>query len=305
MIWILLLFLIVLFGGGLYAYRIAFYSPPRKENRPPVLEGTPYEPFREEITRIYREIRDKECEYVTITSHDGLTLSGRYYHVRDGAPLDLGFHGYRSGPFTDFCGGSAISFHMGHNLLLVDQRAHGKSQGRTISFGINERLDLLRWTDYAIQRFGQDTPILLYGVSMGAATVLMASGLELPANVKGIIADCPYSSPIEIILHVGKTNPLPQWLIRPFAIFAAKVFGGFDLLAASAEEAVRKATVPMLIIHGEADDFVPCAMSETVQKANPALIQRHTFPNAGHALSYLVDTQRYWKVVTEFMSRIL
>lgn len=302
----LLLLVILALLGGLYGYKVAFYAAKQdKEKGPPKLEGTPYEPYREEVTRLYRQLRDKQCEFVTVQSHDGLTLSGRYYHIADGAPLDIGFHGYRSSCFVDFAGGCEMSFRMGHNLLLVDQRAHGKSEGHSICFGIKERLDVVSWLDYALERFGPDTDILLYGVSMGAATVLMASGLPLPDNVRGIVADCPYSVPMDIILHVGKSNPLPQWLIKPFIFIGAVVFGGFDLRETDALRAVKDTRVPILILHGEADGFVPPEMSAAVQEANPAMVTRHTFPGAGHALSYLTDPQRYQRIVAAFISRVL
>ena len=291
-------------GGAYYGYRVAFYSPPRKEAPVIHMEGTPFEPYRQEITRLYRQIRDRECEFVTIRSQDGLILSGRYYHVQDNAPLDIGFHGYRSGPFSDFAGGSELSFHLGHNLLLVDQRAHGKSQGSTITFGIRERQDVLCWIEYALERFGSETKILLYGVSMGAATVLMASELPLPDNVKGIIADCPYSVPMDVILHVGKSNPMPQCLIRPFVWLGARIYGGFDLLEMDTIQAVRKSRTPILIIHGEADGFVPCEMSEAPCQANPDFVRRVTFPGADHAISYLVDTPRYWQEVIQFLEAL-
>lgn len=305
MIWLILLciLLAVIFGGAYYAYRIAFYSPPKDREKTPNMDGTAYETYREEVIRLYGQIKNRPCEYVTIQSRDGLTLFGRYYHIRDDAPLDIGFHGYRSGPYTDFAGGSELSFQMEHNLLLVDQRAHGKSQGRTISFGINERWDVLDWVDYACKRFGADTQILLYGVSMGAATVLMASGLNLPQNVKGIIADCPYSSPIDIIVHVGKTYPLPQWLIRPFAILGAKIYGGFNLLETDAKQSVSHSKAPILILHGQADGFVPQEMSDIVT-ANPTLVRRITFPGADHALSYLSDTPRYCQEVKVFVNTL-
>ena len=294
-----------LLGGSWYAYRVAFFSPKANRERIPRVTGPRYAPYRAEISRIFHQLHDRPCELVSIRSFDGLTLSGRYYHVRDGAPLDIGFHGYRSSPFTDFAGGSELSFAMEHNLLLIDQRAHGKSQGRTISFGILERRDVLSWVDYALERFGSDTKILLYGVSMGASTVLMASDLTLPENVRGIVADCPFTSPLEIILHVGKSNPVPNALIRPFAILGAKLYGGFDLLETDAARSVARAKVPILIIHGEEDSYVPCPMSEAAARANPALVTRHTFPGAEHAISYLVDTGRYHRIVKEFVSTLL
>jgi len=302
---LLILLLAFVFGGSYYAYRIAFYNPPSDPDKAPNMDGSVYEPYREEITRLYRQIRDRECEFITITSDDGLTLFGRYYHIKDGAPLDIGFHGYRSRAFTDFAGGSEMSFEMGHNLLLVDQRAHGHSDGRTITFGIRERWDVLSWVDYAAARFGNDTRILLYGVSMGAATVLMASGLDLSDNVKCIIADCPYSRPMDIILHVGKTNPLPQWLIRPFIILGAKIYGGFDIRETDAAEAVSNTRIPILIIHGESDNFVPAFMSDLTCSKNPELVQRITFPGADHALSFLSDAPRYREAVNTFINSAL
>jgi len=301
-----LLFLVLIFlGGALYAYRVAFFSPKKGREKLPSTSSEVYDPFRPEMKRLFHQLNNRPCEFVTVRSHDGLLLSGRYYHVQDGAPLDIGFHGYRSSPLTDFSGGADLSFQLGHNLLLVDQRAHGKSQGSTIAFGIQERKDLLRWVEYARKRFGDDQKIILYGISMGGTTVLMASGMDLPDNIKGIIADCPYSSPLDIILHVGKTMPIPQWLIKPFVILGARIFGGFNLCASDAVSAVRNAKVPILIVHGEADTFVPQDMSACLVDANPTLVQYETFPGADHGISYLVDTPRYQKIVTDFMEKVL
>lgn len=291
-------------GGAYYAYRVAFYSPAKGRDQNKPITGEKYDPYRPEMRRIYRQLQERPCEFVTVLSHDGLTLYGRYYHIKDGAPLDIGFHGYRSPPLRDFSGGSELSFRMEHNLLLVDQRAHGKSEGRTISFGIQERQDVLKWVDYAIERFGSDVQIMLYGVSMGGATVLMASELALPDNVKGIIADCPYAAPIEIILHVGRNMPFPVWLIRPFAILGAKIFGGFDLTETDARKAVRHTQVPILIIHGEADGFVPHEMSDIVE-CNPEMVSRCTIPGAEHGISYLVDPAKYRELVKAFVNRVL
>ena len=301
---LLLLVLAAVLGGAFYAYRIAFYSPGKGRDQIPPTENPHYDPYREEMRRLFRQLQDRPFEFVTIESFDGLLLSGRYYHVADGAPLDIAFHGYRSSPLTDFSGGSELSFQMGHNLLLVDQRSHGRSQGRTITFGIKERKDVLQWVRYGVDRFGEDVQILLYGISMGGATVLMASELDLPKNIKGIIADCPYASPMEIILHVGKDMPLPNWLIRPFVKLGAWVYGGFVLNETDALRAVKKAKVPILILHGEADSFVPGEMSDLVS-LNPKLITRFTFPNAGHGLSFLEDMPRYKQIVTNFVKDIL
>lgn len=296
---------VVILAGSYYAYRIAFYSPMNSRDQVVKPKDPQYDPYREEMRRIFHQLNDRPCEFVTIVSHDGLKLSGRYYHVKDGAPLDIGFHGYRSHPITDFSGGTELSFQLEHNVLLIDERAHGKSEGHTISFGILERLDLLDWVNYAVSRFGHDVQILLYGVSMGGATVLMASDLDLPKNVKGIIADCPYARPLDIILYVGKRTSFPDCLIKPFAILSAKMYGNFDLLETDAIRAVKNAKVPILIIHGEDDRYVPCWMSESVVLSNPKMVQRFTFPGAAHGISYLMDTPRYHKIVKEFLRSVM
>lgn len=302
---LLCLLLSILFGGGYYAYRVAFYSPKAGRENLPVHKGKQYEPHLDEIARLLQDMIDRPCEAVSIPSYDGLTLSGRYYHVSDGAPLDIAFHGYRSASLTDFCGGAQISRELGHNLLLVDQRAHGKSQGRTISFGIKERYDVLSWVDYALERFGPDTKILLFGISMGASTVLMASELPLPDNVRGILADCPYSTPTKIILTVARRMRIPTVAAAVFSWAGAKVYGGFDLREADPIRAVKQARVPILLIHGEVDGFVPCDMSSEIQRANPQLVYRCTFPGADHGISFLTDPNRYRQIVREFSEKIL
>ena len=176
----------ILLMGGYYTYRIAFYSPKKGRDKISTFASHKYDPYRKEINRLFCQLSDRPYEEVSIVSFDGLSLFGRYYHVKDGAPLDIGFHGYRSSALTDFAGGSELSFSMGHNLLLVDERAHGRSEGRTITFGIQERWDADSWVRYAVERFGADTEIILYGISMGAATVLMASALGLP----GFTGEC-------------------------------------------------------------------------------------------------------------------
>lgn len=296
--------LAVLLGGSYYAYRIAFYNSYKDRDQKPTVTGAQYDAYRPRMREIYHKLNNRPYERVSIQSQDGLTLSGRYYHVADGAPLDIGFHGYRSNPITDFSGGSELSFEMGHNLLLIDQRAHGKSQGRTITFGIKERWDLLSWINYALKRFGDDAKILLYGVSMGGATVLMASELDLPANVKGIIADCPFSSPMDVISYVGQTNPVPNWLIKPFVTLGAKIYGGFDVNEITAAEAVKNTKVPIIIIHGDADTYVPCHMSD-ITDANPKMVRRYLISGAEHGISYLVDTPKYRQIVTDFINTIL
>ena len=290
-----------------YSCRTAFYSPEkRKEDNYAIPKGEQYEKERQRMLSLIREMDEIPYEAVTISAQDGTKLAARYYHVRDGAPLQIQFHGYRGTALRDFCGGNKLARESGQNTLVVDQRAHGRSGGTTITFGIRERLDCLCWAEYADQRFGSDTPVFLSGVSMGAATVLMASELELPANVVGILADCPYSSPEAIIRKVCREDMrLPPVLVMPFIQLGARLFGHFDLREASAVQAVRNTNIPILLLHGEDDRFVPCNMSREIFDACTGEKTRIPFPGAGHGLSYIVDTETYSEAVSRFVDRCL
>lgn len=297
--------LILIILASLYTYRVAFHSPKNKRNTPDdPLEGEQFEAVSEHIFRMSQIMNRIPCETVSITSFDGLQLCGRYYHIRDGAPVEILFHGYRSCAFRDCSGGHALSRKMGFNALVIDQRAHGNSGGTTICFGIKEHKDCLSWIEYVNDRFSAQTPIILSGLSMGAATVLMASALDLPNNVACILADSPYSAPSAIIEKVCADLRYPVILCRPFLHLSAWLFGRFRLNGCTAKEAVKNAKVPILIIHGEDDRLVPCSMSFEIANCCKSAVMVETFPGAGHGLSYLIDPVRYEKVVYDFLLRI-
>ncbi len=288
------------------AYCITFRSPHKKQNDIFALPaGQAYLAGRTEMREMIAAAAEIPFEEVEITSYDGLRLAGQYYHVRHGAPLALCVHGYRATAIRDFCGGMPLLREMGCNVLLLHHRAQGKSEGHAITFGIKERFDILSWIEYANRRFGDTTPILLYGISMGAATVLMAAGLALPENVAGILADSPYTSPREIIRKVAGDMKLPPALAYPFVRLGALLFaGGIDPKDASAVTGAEGATVPITVIHGEADTFVPVEMSWEIAQANPA-IALHTFPGAHHGISFMTDKPRYLAIVRQFMTDTL
>ena len=288
-----------------YTYQTAFYSPKSKRYTPDdPMEGKQYEAVMDNIHRIAHIMEQYTFEPVIIESFDGLKLYGRYYHLKDGAPLEILMHGYRSHAYRDCSGGHALARKMGFNTLVIDQRAHVKSEGNTICFGVKERLDCLSWIKYANARFGEDTPIILSGLSMGAATVLMATGLDLPGNVACVMADSPFSAPIAIIEKVCADKHYPVAICRPFLHLGARLFGGFRLDACTAKDAVAHAHMPILLIHGEADHYVPCSMSPEIAKMCASRVEVHTFPDAGHGLCYMTDPIRYEHVVYDFLRSI-
>ena len=249
-------------------------------------------------------LEGKKHNDVYVKSFDGKILHGYYYHVSDNSPLEIAFHGYKGQAFRDFSGGALMALEKGFNLLLVEERAHGASSGITITFGIKERRDVLTWINFAKTSIRFNNKILLTGISMGAATVLMASNLDLPDKVKGIIADCPYSSPKEIILKVMKEMHLSTKIMSPFVSLSALLFGHFRINEMTAVRAVKDAKIPILLIHGEDDSFVPIEMSEEIARAN-SNVQFERFSGADHGLSYLVDTNRYKIIVNDFITNIL
>ena len=291
----IILLLIILLISYL-SYRKAFYSSPRKRSTTHLLPESPqYQKANPVIRKLIDEMEKVPYEQVYITSFDGTKLAARYYHLSDSSPLQIQFHGYRSTAVRDFSGGFQLAQKMGRNLLVVDQRAGGKSGGTTICFGIKEKYDCLEWIKYALDRFG-DIPIMLTGVSMGGATVLMASELDLPENVKCIVSDCPYTSPYEIIARECEKMGIPAKLGMPFVCLGARIFGNLKLSGEGAEKAVKNTKVPILLVHGEDDDFVPFEMGKRIYEANPEMITFEAFPNAAHGISFIVDTERYEKL---------
>ena len=292
--------------GSYWAYRVAFYVPRNyQEDIYELPRGANNPKHQEKMRSCIKKLNDLPYESVTITSRDGKTLFGRYYHTQDGAPVQIQFHGYRGSAMRDFCGGTTLARKLGHNALVVDQRCHGHSQGNTITFGVLERYDCRCWARYAYSRFGEDTPLFLSGVSMGAATVLMASDLELPGTVCGIIADCPYSSPRAIIAKVAGEMGLPGKPAAAVCGLGAMLYGRFRVGAASAVKAVRSTKLPILLLHGEADTFVPCDMSRDIYEACASDKELETFPGATHGMCYLQDPQRYEATVRAFLDRCL
>ena len=263
-----------------------------------------YFPYQEKLLAAIDAADAIPYEEVRIRSSDGLELYGRYYETAPGAPVQIQFHGYRGSPLRDFCVGLPLALEYGCNVLLVDQRAHGRSEGKYLTFGVLERQDCLDWVNYVRQRFGEDTPVVLSGVSMGAAMVMMAAGLELPGNVKGIIADCGYNSPKEILIQVMTDVGYPKWPTYPLIRLGGRIFGGFDVEGASAETAMARCTVPVLFIHGDEDRFVPCWMSQRDYDACAAPKKMVIVPGAPHAISYVVAPDTYRAAVRGFLQDI-
>ena len=280
-----------------------FVRWPMPHERVEYPRGGVYSRCWDQLVALVDDLEREPYEPARILARDGVPLHARYYEFCAGAPTHILLHGYR-GSYQDMCGCFKIAKELGHNVLLVSQRAHGKSDGKYLSFGIKESRDCLAWIEYINQRFGAEQPIILKGVSMGAATVMMASELELPENVVGILADCGYSSPEKIIRHVMRKRHYPQ-LLFPFIRLGGLIFGGFDICSNTPVRALKNCKLPVFFIHGDDDRFVPYEMGRENFEACPAKKYFFTGKNAGHGLSYLVDLEGYRRAHSEFMDEIL
>ena len=303
---VLLALLLLLLAVSYGVYRFVLYAPVGQQNDPHHLPtGEQYDPWMDEMIRLVDELLALPSERVYIRSDDGLQLAGDYYAGEAGHPVHICCHGYRGLGVRDFCGGAQNLMARGDGVLLIHERAQGDSKGHAMTFGIREREDVLLWARYCADRF-PGAPLFLHGLSMGAATVLMTSALPLPGTVKGILADCPYDVPRDIIVLTADKMGIPGRLMWPFLKIGAFLFArGLRFGDVCCHEAVKAAKVPILIIHGEDDRFVPAYMSEPMAAANPALVTRYTFPGAGHGMSYLVDPPRYRAITQAFIDRCL
>ncbi len=295
--------LVVYLVGSFIIYRMAFWNNRKNDDiSREVMAGEQYDPYHDFMAQTIENAHAiPVTEEIRIPAYDGGTLYAKYYRIADGAPVCLLFHGYKGEGLRDFGGGLKMVTESGYNAILVDERGHARSRGRTITFGIKERRDVASWVRYAAERFGKERPLFLVGISMGAATVLMASDMELSGNVCGILADCPYSTPEDIILHTARDMGIHTRFVKPFLYGAAFLFGHFRLRETDAVRAVAGAKYPILIVHGEDDRFVPAEMSERIAAANPAMVRRVTFPKAAHGISFVLDPERYRTEILSFI----
>ncbi len=294
--------ILIFFLTCFICFRITFYVPNKKKvhtgyDLPP---GEEYKPYYPNMIKWIDQTRTFKYETLTVKSFDGLKLVGKYYHFFDGAPIEIMFHGYRGSAERDLSGGVLRCIELKRNVITVDMRGHGESDGNVITFGIKERYDVQAWANFAYQKFGKDVKLLITGISMGASTVVMASSLPLPPSVVGVIADCGYSDASQIIKHVIKQIGLPVWLFYPFVKWGAQIFGGFNPEATSPEKEASKSKLPIFFVHGDADNFVPYQMSEQNYNSCTSNKRLEIFAGAGHGLCYPLNPQKYLAYLKEF-----
>lgn len=240
-------------------------------------------------------------EEVRIRSREGFHLAGHYIPAENPERIVLAFHGWHSGWKKDFAVCVRDFLERGCSILLVEQRAQENSGGNYIGFGILERHDCRLWAEYLMERFGEQMPVYLYGVSMGASTVLMAGGGKLPANVKGIIADCGFTTPYDMVVEYAKRfMKKGEFPDVPRVSFLCARKAGYGLKDYSTLEAMEVCELPVFFIHGKEDDFVPYHM--TLQNYHQCRARKELLlvEGAGHCRSYFTDRFSYMNGIASF-----
>lgn len=241
-----------------------------------------------------------------LESYDGLTLFAETIPLN--APtrkVAILCHGYVNSSYS--MAFQARFFHQrGYHVVMPDARGHGKSEGEYIGFGWDDRLDMTRWIQRVLIEYGEDCEIVLFGISMGAATVMMTAGTSLPQQVKAIIQDCGYTSVYdELKFQLKQMFKLPAFPILSVTSLYTKYKAGYSFKEASALAQVKNATCPILMIHGDADKFVPFWMLDRLYDAAPEPKRKLVVEGAVHGMAYNKDPQLYEDTLDDFLETYL
>lgn len=292
-------------GSAAYFYRRTMKRNKVKVERTVKMAGTDWSRYMELIGERKAYMMAQPYEDVYVTSFDGLKLHGTYFPGKEPKTV-ICFHGYTSEGLKDYIGLSDYYMKNGFGMLLVDERAHGKSEGEYIGFGCLDRWDARTWIDWVIEHTSKEEQILLHGISMGGATVLMTSSLKLPSQVRGVVSDCGFTSPKEVFSHVlNSMYHLPAFPLIQISDFVNKRKAGYGLDECNAAREVRNAQVPILLIHGDGDHFVPCRMCEEIYRNCAPGTKKLIVKGASHAECYYKDMEAYENALDDFIGGVI
>ena len=306
MIIALIIFIIVLIFAAIFYYFFSLAFLRKKTVNSNQLDDVdsdinkPLAEFKELMRKGIDYIKSQSHIWVYITSFDGLKLAARYYENNTDKTIIL-FHGYRSSATRDFSTAVKMYMDFGFNVLLCDQRSHGKSEGKFITFGVKESKDVISWVNFIKEKYNTEK-IILGGMSMGATTVLLAVAHNLPHSVKGIIADCGFSSPAEIINIVAKRYfKINAKYLLPIMNVVCLFFGKFSIYKSNTVNALKKSSIPILFVHGDSDTFVPCEMSIKAYEITKEHAKLLLINGADHGISYFIDTITVESELNDFL----
>lgn len=293
-------------GETAYFYRRTMVRSHAKVERTMKMAGTDWNQ--------YMGILDTRKEYMLAQPHqdvyqesqDGLKLHATFFPQGDKKKVAICFHGYTSQGMSDYIGLSDYYLKHGFSMLLPDARAHGQSEGTYVGFGCLDRYDALGWIRWIIKECGEDVQILLHGTSMGGATVLMTGGLELPPQVKGIVSDCAFTSPKYVFTHVlHSMYHLPAFPLIPLADLLNRKLAGYGMDECNAARETAKIKVPLLVVHGSADTFVPTDMCHEIYDQCITKKKLLIVEGASHAESYYKDTKAYEEALDWIIKEVI
>ncbi len=282
-------------------FNIALKSKPRRKNTnfPPNSARAKYSHKFIEFRQWYAK-QDVKIEQTK--SFDGLNLYTQILEKENSKKVVIMMHGFRAQDHDDFSGSVKFFYDDGFTILLPHQRAHERSEGKHLTFGAKESLDCKKWVEFAIQKFGEDTQVVLYGVSMGCATVILSLNKNLPTNVKCCIADCGYTDAKSIFKHIlGHSYYLPVFPIVNLLEIVCDKIAGFKFIDSSPNEVLKTNKTPILFIHGKRDRFVPYKMTLKNYEACVAEKELLIIDNATHAISFLVEPKKCWDTTRNFV----
>lgn len=297
---------IILISSSYYFYHLAIQRGEKK-----FLEGNEdlevsAQAMEEFIAGDWRNwVQKQSFQDMTLTSFDDLKLKGYFLEAKQPTnKLVIFAHGYLGHGKQMGLFGQYYYEQLGYHIFMPDLRGHGESEGAYYGFGWHDRLDLIGWTDLLIDKLGEDTDIIYHGLSMGAATVLMASGETLPPQVKAMIADSPYSDVYQLFEYqMDRMFHLPAFPLLDLTSVITDIKADYTLKEASALKQVTKAQVPILYIHGENDTFVPTDMTRELAEhtSSPHIVW--TVPHANHGEAFVLEKESYIQNIQTFLSK--
>lgn len=300
----IVILLIVIIGGYTF-FAACRRRPDLPWHNSDALQKTAYAKHIKLISYSTKWLEEHNPTDIFVTSRDGLKLHALWIPAEDPRGTILLAHGYRSTMLVDFGMVLEMYRNLGMNLLLPEQRAHGKSEGKYITFGVKESEDMLCWIDYHNKELS-DCPVVISGLSMGASTVLYMLDRPLPGNVKAAICDCGFTSPAEIIGKIFRqTAHIPSALFIRSADLFARIFAGFSFYERDSRKILANNRLPILMAHGTADDFVPCSMSEEAFACCTGEKYLILADGAEHGYSYSVAEAEYHEKIVKILNENL
>lgn len=302
---VVILFCIYTIGGSFYLINFAL-QPSEKNNIGKVthINDSIYsfmKPWTDSLNKV------KAIHDTTIINSEGLKLNG--YYIKSTKPTRktaILIHGYKDCAYTMMPIAYIYSHELGYNVLLPDLQYHGKSDGKAVTMGWKDRKDILLWAKLANTLFGNNTEIVVHGISMGGATTMMVSGEKLPPYIKCFVDDCGYTSVWdEFNYEIKEMFGLPTFPLMYSSSALCKLLYGWSFGEASALKQVAKCKLPMLFIHGSVDDYVPTRMVYPLYKAKPQPKEIWIVKGAPHAKSFQLNQKAYIKKVAQFTGKYI